>query len=152
MENIKIARPNATNEQIRTAARIADVHEVIEEFDRGYDTLVGEKGVTLSGGQKQRIAIARTVINDSPILIFDDSLSAVDTETDAAIRKALRALSGKMTMFIITQRIASASEADKIIVLENKKITEEGTHEQLINKPGLYQRVYEIQTARSEVA
>ena len=152
MENIKIARPDATSEQIRTAARIADVHEVIEEFDRGYDTLVGEKGVTLSGGQKQRIAIARTVINDSPILIFDDSLSAVDTETDAAIRKALRALSGKMTMFIITQRIASASEADKIIVLENKKITEEGTHEQLINKPGLYQRVYAIQTARSEVA
>lgn len=150
LDNIKIARPMASREEIVHAAKIADVNDVIQEFDRGYDTMVGEKGVTLSGGQKQRIAIARTILNDSPVLIFDDSLSAVDTETDSQIRRALKELSGKLTMIIITQRINSAQDADDIIVLENKRLTEEGTHEELIRKPGLYQRIYEIQTGGGE--
>lgn len=130
------------------AARIASVHEVIAEFDRGYDTLVGEKGVTLSGGQKQRIAIARTVLSPQPILIFDDSLSAVDTQTDAKIRAALKEVQSQTTTLIITQRVASAMDADLILVLEQGRITQAGTHDQLLEEEGLYRRIVEIQTAR----
>jgi len=146
-ENIKIANQSIEREKIIEAAQVASVHTVIEEFDKGYDTLVGEKGVTLSGGQKQRIAIARTVLNESPILIFDDSLSAVDTETDSAIREGLNNVSNDLTTFIITQRVASAQNADMILILENKKITQMGTHVQLVAQDGLYKRIYEIQTA-----
>ena len=146
-ENIHMANIEADKEQVYQAAKIASVHDVIQEFDRGYETLVGEKGVTLSGGQKQRIAIARTIVNNAPILIFDDSLSAVDTETDAAIRKALHELSKTTTTFIITQRVASAQQADQILILENKKITQRGTHEELIQQEGLYKRIYEIQSS-----
>ena len=124
------------------------VHEVIAEFDRGYDTLVGEKGVTLSGGQKQRIAIARTVLSPQPILIFDDSLSAVDTQTDAKIRAALKEVQSQTTTLIITQRVASAMDADLILVLEQGRITQAGTHAQLLEQDGLYRRIVEIQTAR----
>ena len=124
------------------------MHEVIAEFDRGYDTLVGEKGVTLSGGQKQRIAIARTVLSPQPILIFDDSLSAVDTQTDAKIRAALKEVQSQTTTLIITQRVASAMDADLILVLEQGRITQAGTHAQLIEEDGLYRRIVEIQTAR----
>ena len=124
------------------------MHEVIAEFDRGYDTLVGEKGVTLSGGQKQRIAIARTVLSPQPILIFDDSLSAVDTQTDAKIRAALKEVQSQTTTLIITQRVASAMDADLILVLEQGRITQAGTHDQLLEEEGLYRRIVEIQTAR----
>ncbi|MDW7668019.1 MAG: ATP-binding cassette domain-containing protein, partial [Bacillota bacterium] len=130
------------------AARIASVHHVVKEFDQGYDTLIGEKGVTLSGGQKQRIAIARTIINNYPILIFDDSLSAVDTETDIAIRKALRERKKDVTTFIISHRISSIYDADKIIVLEKGQIKEMGKHDDLINKEGIYKRIYDIQNVK----
>lgn len=146
-ENIKIACKGASEEEVYEASRIASVHDVIMEFEKGYETLVGEKGVTLSGGQKQRVAIARTVLSKSPIVIFDDSLSAVDTETDAAIREALQSLAGQMTTFIITQRCASAQNADKIIVLEDKKISQMGTHDTLLQEEGLYKRIYEIQSS-----
>ena len=146
-ENIKIAKKDASEQDVHQAARIASVHDVILEFEKGYETLVGEKGVTLSGGQKQRVAIARTVLSDSPIIIFDDSLSAVDTETDAAIREALQNLSGQMTTFMITQRVASAQNADMIIVLEDKKISQQGTHDELLQQEGLYKRIYEIQSS-----
>jgi len=146
-ENIKIACKDASELEVYEASRIASVHDVILEFEKGYETLVGEKGVTLSGGQKQRVAIARTVLLKSPIVIFDDSLSAVDTETDAAIREALQSLSGQMTTFIITQRCASAQNADKIIVLEDKKISQMGTHDTLLQEDGLYKRIYEIQSS-----
>ncbi|MBQ1305263.1 MAG: ABC transporter ATP-binding protein [Erysipelotrichales bacterium] len=149
-DNIKIAREDATEEEIYDAAKKADVHDVILGFDKGYDTLVGEKGVTLSGGQKQRVAIARTVLNEAPIMIFDDSLSAVDTETDFAIRQSLKKMAGSLTMIIITQRISSAKDADLIIVLEDGKITAKGTHDELIQKDGLYKRVYELQTKGGE--
>ncbi|MFA5422038.1 MAG: ABC transporter ATP-binding protein [Bacilli bacterium] len=146
LSNIRIANPNASEEEVYKAARIADIHDSILTFKQGYETPVGEKGVTLSGGQRQRLAIARTIINKAPILIFDDSLSAVDTETDINIRTALKKRSEETTTFIITHRIATAKDADFIIVLEDGTISEQGTHDELIKKKGLYQRVYEIQT------
>ena len=109
--------------------------------------MVGERGVTLSGGQKQRIAIARTLMKDNDILIFDDSLSAVDTETDAAIRAALRERGRDTTTIIISHRIVTLSQADWILVLENGRVTQQGTHSQLIAQPGLYSRIFNIQTA-----
>ncbi len=146
-ENISFQ--NESNpKDIHDAARIASVHHVVKEFDQGYDTLIGEKGVTLSGGQKQRIAIARTIINNYPILIFDDSLSAVDTETDIAIRKALRERKKDVTTFIISHRISSIYDADKIIVLEKGQIKEMGKHDDLINKEGIYKRIYDIQNLK----
>lgn len=144
-ENIRLANPNADERQVIEAAKAASVHRVIKEFDMGYKTLVGEKGVTLSGGQKQRIAIARTIINKAPILIFDDSLSAVDTETDASIRRALKELSGGLTTFIITHRVATAEAADQIVVLQDGKVAQMGTHTQLVKEEGLYARIVEIQ-------
>lgn len=149
-DNIRISRQSASKEQIQRAARIASVHQVIEDFSKGYDTLVGEKGVTLSGGQKQRIAIARTIINNCPILIFDDSLSAVDTQTDSSIRRAIRELSRDCTTIIIAHRISSLQDADNIIVLEDGEIAEMGNHQQLLANNGLYRRIYDIQTAISE--
>lgn len=146
-ENIALPKKDASEKEIVEAAKAACIHDVIEEFDKGYDTPVGERGVTLSGGQKQRVAIARTLIKDSSILIFDDSLSAVDTETDAAIREALRERSRDITTFIISHRITTVSQADLILVLEDGKIIESGTHEELINKEGMYKRVWLIQSS-----
>ena len=131
--------------QVARAAKIASVDQVISEFDQGYETLVGERGVTLSGGQKQRIAIARVIINDCPILIFDDSLSAVDAQTDAQIRQQLNEMSQDVTTIIITHRVNSAMHADNILVLDEGIISQEGTHQELVNKPGLYQEIYKIQ-------
>ena len=149
-DNIKMANPQAKEREVLRAAQIASVHTVINEFELGYKTLVGEKGVTLSGGQKQRIAIARTIINDCPILIFDDSLSAVDTQTDASIRAALREVSRGVTTFLITHRVASAQNADKIVVLQDGRVTQIGTHESLVAQEGLYKRIVEIQNAMIE--
>lgn len=146
-DNIKLSNREVDETLIERAARIASVHDVIRDFDQGYDTLVGEKGVTLSGGQKQRIAIARTIVNNNPILIFDDSLSAVDTETDASIRKSLNENNKGVTTIIITQRVSSAQDADKILVLEDGKITQIGTHNELVQEEGLYKRINEIQSS-----
>lgn len=145
-ENIQLASHKANREDVIQAARVASIHDVIEAFDQGYDTAVGEKGVTLSGGQKQRVAIARTLIAKSPIVIFDDSLSALDTKTDAMIQEALMAIDYDMTMLMITHRISSAQHADLIIVLEEGGVAQSGTHAQLIQEEGLYKRIYEIQS------
>jgi ATP-binding cassette subfamily B protein len=119
-------------------------------FENGYETPVGEKGVTLSGGQKQRVAIARAILQDVPILIFDDSLSAVDTETDRQIQSALRARKGKATTFIISHRLTTLAQADIILVLENGCIAESGTHEELISQPGVNQRIWNLQSNLDE--
>lgn len=145
MENIRITKPDADNETVYEAARIASLHDVIMSFENGYDTVVGERGVTLSGGQKQRVAIARMLMQNAPIIIFDDSLSAVDTETDMAIRRSLNRSKGNATTFIISHRITTLMEADKILVLDNGRLVQEGTHEELIHKEGLYKRIATIQ-------
>jgi ATP-binding cassette subfamily B protein len=146
INNLKIANKNASTEDIQNAAKIADIHHNILSFKEGYETRVGEKGVTLSGGQKQRLAIARTIINQAPILVFDDSLSAVDTETDINIRTALKKRQASSTTLIITHRVATAKDADRIIVLDHGRIAQLGTHEQLLKQDGLYRRIYDIQT------
>lgn len=151
-ENLTIAQLYADEDRIYQSTRIAAVHDVITGFENGYDTMVGERGVTLSGGQKQRVAIARALIKDCPILIFDDSLSAVDTETDAAIRKALRERKRDVTTFIISHRITTLSEADVILVMEDGRITQTGKHDELVEKPGLYRRIWGIQNPEEEMA
>lgn len=145
-ENISIADKDISNDRVESVARIAAVHDDIINFENGYKTLVGERGVTLSGGQKQRVAIARMLLKPKPILIFDDSLSAVDTETDIQIRRALNKEWKDSTVFIITHRITTAKEADKIIVLENGKIIESGSHDELIKRKGMYKTIWETQS------
>ena len=146
-ENIGVALPDDNQQSIYNAAKTASIHNDILSFDKGYNTLVGEKGVTLSGGQKQRIAIARMLVLNKPIIIFDDSLSALDTRTDLQIRNALKLRNEKMTSIIITHRITTAKEADKIIVLENGKVSAIGTHDQLSKQEGLYKTLWDIQGA-----
>ncbi|MCK5732259.1 MAG: ABC transporter ATP-binding protein, partial [Tenericutes bacterium] len=145
-ENIGIADKEVQTDRVENVAKIAKVHDDIVNFEKGYKTLVGERGVTLSGGQKQRVAIARMLLKPKPILIFDDSLSAVDTETDIQIRRALKKEWKKSTVFIITHRITTAKEADKIIVLEDGNIKETGTHDELIKIDGLYNNIWKIQS------
>ena len=133
-------------EEIEAAAKAAAVHDVILSFPEGYNTLVGEKGVTLSGGQKQRVAVARTLLKNPRILILDDSTSAVDTETEAEIRAALERLMTARTTFIIAHRIQSVMIADLILVLDKGRIIQQGTHAELLEQPGVYRQIYDIQT------
>ena len=144
-DNIAISNPTVDRDNVLKAAQIAAIEKDISSFEKGYDTIVGERGTTLSGGQKQRVAIARILIDNKPILVFDDSLSAVDTETDMMIRNALNDRDSKSTTVIITHRITTAKQADVIIVLEEGKISDIGIHETLSKKPGLYQKLWEIQ-------
>ena len=145
-ENIKISDSTSDVNKVSNVAKIAQVHNDIMNFEKGYQTLVGERGVTLSGGQKQRVAIARMLLKPKPILVFDDSLSAVDTETDIQIRRALQQEWKNSTVFIITHRITTASEADRILVIQDGQIKESGKHEDLINRDGLYKNIWEIQS------
>lgn len=145
-ENIGIMKRDADQEKIYSAAAIARVHDDILDFEEGYKTKVGERGVTLSGGQKQRVAIARMLLENKPVLVFDDSLSAVDTETDIQIRRALMHYWQDTTVFIITHRITTAMEADKIIILEDGEIKAFGNHASLLAEDGLYASLYKQQT------
>lgn len=149
-ENIKMGGGQPEEDRVLAAARAACVDHDIQEFEKGYDTIVGERGVTLSGGQRQRVAIARTIIRNVPILIFDDSLSAVDTETDAQIRRALKERRKNTTTIIISHRITTLSEADLILVLDGGRIVQSGTHEELVSKEGPYRRIWEIQSTLGE--
>lgn len=149
-ENIASLSPGYGIEDIRRAAEISCVDESITQFASGYDTIVGERGVTLSGGQKQRVAIARAILNNPPVMIFDDSLSAVDTETDAKIRAALSGRTSDTTTIIISHRITSISKADKIIVLDKGRVAEQGTHAELVALGGIYARVYDLQSSVEE--
>ena len=149
-ENLSITDADLTLTDIREAARAACLDETIEGFTKGYETFVGERGVTLSGGQKQRAAIARTLTQHTPIMIFDDSLSAVDAETDAKIRTALEKRFGSASIILISHRITTLSKCDQIIVLDRGRIAEMGTPDELRTSGGLYQRIYEIQSLSSE--
>ncbi len=154
-ENIAASRPDATMEEIRQAARTACVDDAIMGFADGYDTLVGERGVTLSGGQRQRVAIARMLLQKAPIMVFDDSLSAVDSETDSLIRKALKERMKDATVILISHRITTLMGASNILVLSGGRIAQLGTHHELIAQDGIYKRIYEIQMShddRREVA
>ena len=144
-ENIGITGESPREEDVHAAARDAAIHEVIMEMDKGYETAVGERGVTLSGGQKQRVAMARTLMTPYPILIFDDSLSAVDTETDAAIRKALSRRKQHATTIIISHRITTLAEAELILVMDKGRIVQSGTHAELLAEEGLYHRIAALQ-------
>ena len=150
-DNIKFGKEDATEEEIIAAAKNADVHKNIVDFPNGYKTILGERGVTLSGGQKQRVSIARAIIKNPKILIFDDCLSAVDTETEEKILSNLERISKNITTFIISHRISSAKNADKIIVLEEGRITQQGTHNQLIAKEGYYKELYNQQLLEKEI-
>ena len=150
-ENIGITQQVLDLERVREAARAACLDETVQGFAKGYDTFVGERGVTLSGGQKQRAAIARTLVQDCPILIFDDSLSAVDTETDAKIRASLEARFGSATILLISHRITTLSKAERILVLEDGRIAEQGSHEELKNAGGVYAQICRIQSGEAAV-
>lgn len=144
-ENISIARTNANINEIKEISNIAHVDDAIESFSKGYDTIVGERGVTLSGGQKQRVAIARTLLQKTPIMVFDDSLSAVDSETDAKIRDALKKSRKNSTIILISHRITTLMQSDMILVLDKGRVSEMGTHEELISKEGIYKNIYDVQ-------
>lgn len=149
-ENIAASRPEATMEEIREAARIACVDDAIMSFPDGYETLVGERGVTLSGGQRQRVAIARMLLQKAPIMVFDDSLSAVDSETDHKIRQALKECMKDTTVILISHRITTLMGASQILVLNQGKTEEMGTHQELIEKNGIYRQIYEIQMSHDD--
>ena len=142
MNNIKFGKENATEEEVYLAAKNAAVHDNITNFSKGYDTILGERGITLSGGQKQRVSIARALIKSPSVFLFDDCLSAVDTETEEEILTNINKLSKNKTTFIVSHRVSSAKNADKIIVLEEGKIVQQGTHNQLLNTEGHYKDLY----------
>ncbi|MBL4643760.1 MAG: ABC transporter ATP-binding protein [Flavobacteriaceae bacterium] len=148
--NIKFGKEDATTEEIIIAAKNAVIHDNISEFKNKYNTVLGERGVTLSGGQKQRVSIARAIIKNPKILIFDDCLSAVDTETEELILSNLEKVSKEKTTFIISHRVSSAKNADKIIILESGKIIQQGPHNQLIKENGYYKDLYEQQLLEKE--
>lgn len=146
-ENVSLGRPEASQQEIVEATSAACVHGSILEFEDGYETLVGERGVTLSGGQRQRIALARALLQQPAILILDDALSAVDTRTEANILKALEERHGRHTTIVIAHRLSALKHADRILVLEEGRVVQSGTHRSLLAEEGLYQRLWDIQTA-----
>jgi ATP-binding cassette subfamily B protein len=137
-------------EEIHAAAAVAQVDGNIREFEKAYETVVGERGVTLSGGQKQRVAIARMLAANPPVMIFDDSLSAVDTETDIRIRAALKGRVAEAAVILISHRISSLMQADQILVLKDGEMEELGTHQELLAREGSYRRIFELQRGEAQ--
>ncbi len=144
-ENVAYGRTDATEEEIVKALKLAEIYDEVMEMPNGLDTLVGERGITLSGGQKQRIAIARAIVKNAPIFIIDDALSAVDTETENRILENLREFLSDKTTIIVSHRVSAVMDADEIIVLEDGKIVDRGTHEELISREGFYKHIFELQ-------
>jgi len=151
-ENIAYGSPHASHDDVVHVAKLARVHEFIEQLPDGYDTWVGERGITLSGGQKQRISIARTLLLDPKILVFDDSTSSVDTQTEYLIQQALAELMKGRTTFVIAQRLRTVRTADQILVLKGGQIVERGRHEELIEQDGLYRQIYDVELRDQEEA
>lgn len=149
-ENIAYGRPDATPEEVEAAARAAQIHDFIQSLPQGYETVVGERGVGLSGGQKQRIAIARALLTDAPILLLDESTSAVDVATERLIQQALDRLMAGRTTFIIASRLSTVMKADLVLVLQDGRIAARGTHDELIRQDGLYRRIYDLQLRPAE--
>jgi subfamily B ATP-binding cassette protein MsbA len=143
--NIGYGRPNATREQIQDAARNALAEEFILRMPEGYDTMIGERGQKLSGGQRQRLAIARALLKNTPILILDEATSHLDTESERLVQTALHNLMQHRTVIVIAHRLSTIRRADKIVVLDRGNITEIGTHDELVNHGGIYQRLHELQ-------
>jgi len=148
-DNITLANGQSPDTDMVAAAQMAALHDVVMQFEQRYETLIGEKGMTLSGGQRQRVAIAQTLLKHAPILILDDSLSSVDTETDALIRQALRQ-QHRATTFVISHRLTTLAETDLILVVEHGEIVQRGTHDDLIRQEGLYRRLWLIQNELEE--
>lgn len=151
-ENIAATRPDAAEEELRACAQTACVDEAITELADGWDTVVGERGVTLSGGQKQRVAIARMLLQNAPVMVFDDSLSAVDAETDARIRAALKERMADATVILISHRVTTLMQADRILVLDGGRVADVGSHAELISRPGIYKEIYDIQMSSDDRA
>ena len=151
-DNISYGRPAATQEEIETAAKAARIHDFIMSLPYGYDEWVGERGVTLSGGQRQRVAIARTLLLDPRILIFDDSTASVDTQTEFLIQQALATLMEGRTTFVIAQRLRTVMRADEILVLKDGAVVQRGRHEQLLEEEGLYRTIYDLELRDQEEA
>ena len=144
-ENIRYGTPHATIEDVRRVSKIAHASEFIEQFEKGYETVVGERGVRLSGGQRQRVAIARAILADPRILLLDEATSSLDSESEMMIQDGLRSLRQGRTTFVIAHRLSTIRSADQILVLEGGEIVERGTHEQLIAHAGRYQQLYDKQ-------
>jgi ATP-binding cassette subfamily B protein len=151
-ENLKIGRPEASDDEIERACRLADAHEFIVRQPHGYDTLVGERGATLSGGQRQRLAIARALLKDPPILILDEATSALDAATEARVGQALRRLMAGRTTFIIAHRLSTVRDADEILVFDNGTIEERGSFAELLARRGRFAALVETQLAPSAPA
>jgi ATP-binding cassette subfamily B protein len=151
-DNIAFALPTMDEEKVRWAARVASVAHDVEDFPRGYETVVGERGMTLSGGQKQRLTLARALAADPPILVLDDSLSSVDTQTERAILEALRETTQGKTVLVISHRISAVREADLIVVLDEGRIVEMGRHADLVGRGGVYTEIFQQQALEEELA
>lgn len=152
-DNVTVGRANAADQEVQESARAADIHENIGDFHDGYDTMIGERGVTLSGGQRQRLAIARALIKQPRFLVLDDSLSAVDTKTEAQILRALDARRGQQTTILIAHRLSSTRLADRIFVLDQGRIVQQGSHDELLRSDGPYRRLWRIQgTLEDEIS
>jgi ATP-binding cassette subfamily B protein/subfamily B ATP-binding cassette protein MsbA len=144
-ENIAYGRPDASAAEIEAAARAANAHDFVSRLPQGYDTVIGERGATLSGGERQRLSIARALLKNAPVLILDEPTSALDAGTEALIMQAMRNLVSGRTTFIIAHRLATVQNADRIVVLDNGRMAESGTHQQLVARGGLYARLSALQ-------
>ena len=149
--NIAYGRPSAPPAEVEAAARAAHAHEFIVQLDRGYDTMIGERGQRLSGGQRQRLAIARAILRNSPILILDEATSSLDVESEMLVQDALSTLMLNRTSFVIAHRLSTVRRADAIVVLDHGRIVERGTHDDLISRGGAYAKLYELQLQEDPV-
>jgi subfamily B ATP-binding cassette protein MsbA len=148
--NIAYGRPETSQEAIELAARAALAHDFILQMPKGYDTQIGERGQRLSGGERQRMAIARAILKNPPILILDEATSALDSESELYVQRALGNLMEGRTVFVIAHRLSTVRSADRIVVIQNGEIQEKGTHQELLDRGGLYQRLYEMQFAEMD--